>query len=241
MIGTALGHRGRRRPARPGARRARRRRSAPSRSSARCSSIAVLLAVRRLAAAGGRRARAPDAARGRRRRWSAGRSSTATAFVAVPSVMFGAIEVLVPLRIDALGGGHALIAGGLHRRRRAGGGAGADRRPLLRPGRPARCPTSVGLAICAVAMVAIALAQTLGVVLAGSDPHLARRRPLLRPGADAALRDRRVERPAPGLRRRPLEHGLGVGPGDRRHRRRRRRQRHRQRGAEHRDRRCCWR
>ena len=26
--------------------------------------------------------------------------------------MFGAIEVLVPLRIDDLGGGHALIAGG---------------------------------------------------------------------------------------------------------------------------------
>ena len=34
------------------------------------------------------------------------------AFVAVPSVMFGAIEVLVPLRIDALGGGHGVIAGG---------------------------------------------------------------------------------------------------------------------------------
>ena len=35
----------------------------------------------------------------------------ATAFVAVPSLMFGAIEVLVPLRIDDLDGGHALIAG----------------------------------------------------------------------------------------------------------------------------------
>src|SRR6188472_2590390 len=34
----------------------------------------------------------------------------ATAFVAVPSLMFGAIEVLVPLRIDDLDGGHALIA-----------------------------------------------------------------------------------------------------------------------------------
>ena len=33
-------------------------------------------------------------------------------FVAVPSVMFGAIEVLVPLRIDALGGGHGVIAAG---------------------------------------------------------------------------------------------------------------------------------
>ncbi len=37
---------------------------------------------------------------------------TAIAFVAVPSLMFGAIEVLVPLRIDELGGGHALIAAG---------------------------------------------------------------------------------------------------------------------------------
>src|SRR4051794_8496745 len=36
----------------------------------------------------------------------------AAAFVAAPSVMFGAIEVLVPLRIDTLGGGHGLIAAG---------------------------------------------------------------------------------------------------------------------------------
>src|SRR5664279_951262 len=36
----------------------------------------------------------------------------AAIFVAVPSVMFGAIEVLVPLRIDALGGGHGVIAAG---------------------------------------------------------------------------------------------------------------------------------
>src|SRR3954462_9913534 len=36
----------------------------------------------------------------------------AAAFVAVPSVMFGAIEVLVPLRIDALGGRHGVIAAG---------------------------------------------------------------------------------------------------------------------------------
>ena len=61
---------------------------------------------------------------------------TATAFVAVPSLMFGAIEVLVPLRIDELGGGHVADRRRLHRRRRARGDAGADRRPLLRPGRP---------------------------------------------------------------------------------------------------------
>ena len=34
----------------------------------------------------------------------------ATTFVAVPSLMFGAVEVLVPLRIDDLDGGHAVIA-----------------------------------------------------------------------------------------------------------------------------------
>ncbi len=91
----------------------------------------------------------------------------ATAFVAVPSMMFGAIEVLVPLRIDALGGGHALIAGWLHRRRRAGGGPGPGRGALFRSGRPAHSPYTVGLTICAVAMIAIAAAQTLGAVLAG--------------------------------------------------------------------------
>ncbi|MGB7589101.1 MAG: MFS transporter, partial [Solirubrobacterales bacterium] len=36
----------------------------------------------------------------------------ATGFVAVPSLMFGAVEVLVPLKIDELGGGHAVIAAG---------------------------------------------------------------------------------------------------------------------------------
>lgn len=86
-------------------------------------------------------------------------------FVAVPSVMFGAIEVLVPLRIDALGGGHGVIAGGFI--------AGAALEAVLAPvagrfsdrvGR--RTPYVAGLTICAVAMIAIALAQTLGGVLA---------------------------------------------------------------------------
>jgi MFS family permease len=87
------------------------------------------------------------------------------AFVAVPSVMFGAIEVLVPLRIDALGGGHAVIAAGFI--------AGAALEAMLAPvaGRLSdrvgrRLPYVTGLAICAVAMIAIALAQTLGAVLA---------------------------------------------------------------------------
>jgi MFS family permease len=89
----------------------------------------------------------------------------ATAFVAVPSVMFGAIEVLVPLRIDALGGGHGVIAAGFI----AGAALEATLAPLAgrfsdRVGR--RAPYVTGLSICALAMIAVALAQTLGAVLA---------------------------------------------------------------------------
>ncbi len=91
---------------------------------------------------------------------------TATAFVAVPSLMFGAIEVLVPLRIAALGGSHAAIAGGFI----AGAALEAGLAPIAgrysdRVGR--RAPYTVGLTICAAAMVTIAVAQALGVVLAG--------------------------------------------------------------------------
>jgi MFS family permease len=88
----------------------------------------------------------------------------AAAFVAVPSVMFGAIEVLVPLQIDAFGGGHGLIAGGFI--------VGAGMEALLAPisGRMSdrvgrRSPYVIGLSICAVAMVVIAVAQALGMVL----------------------------------------------------------------------------
>jgi MFS family permease len=87
------------------------------------------------------------------------------AFVAVPSVMFGAIEVLVPLRIDSLGGGHGVIAAGFI----AGAALEAVLAPLAgrlsdRVGR--RMPYVGGLTICAVAMLGVALAQTLGGVLA---------------------------------------------------------------------------
>lgn len=88
----------------------------------------------------------------------------AAAFVAIPSVMFGAIEVLVPLRIDALGGGHGVIAGGFI----VGAALEAMLAPLAgrlsdRVGR--RLPYVTGLAICAVAMIAIATVATLGLVL----------------------------------------------------------------------------
>jgi MFS family permease len=85
-------------------------------------------------------------------------------FVAVPSVMFGAIEVLVPLRIDALGGGHEVIAAGFI------GGAALEAVLAPMAGRLSdrigrRMPYVVGLTICAFAMVAVAVAQSLGGVL----------------------------------------------------------------------------
>lgn len=90
---------------------------------------------------------------------------TAVAFVAVPSLMFGAVEVLVPLRIDELGGGHVAIAGGFI----AGAGLEAMLAPVAgrysdRVGR--RIPFVLGTGICACAMVGIAVAQALGPVLA---------------------------------------------------------------------------
>jgi len=90
---------------------------------------------------------------------------TATAFVAVPSLMFGAVEVLVPLRIDDLGGGHLAIAGGFI----AGAALEASLAPLSgrysdRVGR--RLPFVIGTGICACSMVGIAAAAALGPVLA---------------------------------------------------------------------------
>jgi MFS family permease len=90
----------------------------------------------------------------------------ATAFVAIPSVMFGAVEVLVPLQIDSLGGGHVLIAGGFI----AGAALEAVLAPIAgrysdRAGR--RMPFMVGLSICALAMAAVAIGQSLGVVMTG--------------------------------------------------------------------------
>jgi len=89
-----------------------------------------------------------------------------TFFVMVPSVMFGAVEVLAPLRISGLGGGHSLIAAGFI--------AGAALEALLAPlagsysdraGR--RGPYASGLAICAVAVVTVAVGTTMGAVMAG--------------------------------------------------------------------------
>jgi MFS family permease len=88
----------------------------------------------------------------------------AAIFVGSPSLMFGAVDVLIPLRINALGGGHALIAIGFI------GGAAIE--SVLAPvaGRLSdsvgrRAPYVLGMAICAVAMVLFAVADSLAVVI----------------------------------------------------------------------------
>jgi len=91
---------------------------------------------------------------------------TGVAFVAAPSVMFGAVEVLAPLHIADLGGGHALIAGGFI----AGAALEAVLAPIAgaysdRVGR--RAPYTAGLCICGVAMLTVSLGANLGVALAG--------------------------------------------------------------------------
>ena len=89
----------------------------------------------------------------------------AAIFVSSPSLMFGAIDVLLPLRINVLGGGHALIAGAFV------GGAAIE--SVLSPiaGRLAdkvgrRAPYVLGMSICAVAMLVFAAAGSLPVVVA---------------------------------------------------------------------------
>ncbi|HEX4731936.1 MAG TPA: MFS transporter [Solirubrobacterales bacterium] len=88
----------------------------------------------------------------------------AAIFVSSPSLMFGAIDVLLPLRIGSLGGGHALIAIGFV------GGAAIESvlSPIAgrlsdRVGR--RAPYVLGMSICAVAMLIFAAADSLPIVI----------------------------------------------------------------------------
>jgi MFS family permease len=90
----------------------------------------------------------------------------ASLFVVAPSLMFGAVDVIVPLRINALGGGHVVIAAGFI------GGAALE--AVLAPlaGRSSdrigrRLPYAVGLAICAASMLVVVLAGSLAGVLGG--------------------------------------------------------------------------
>jgi MFS family permease len=87
-------------------------------------------------------------------------------FVTVPSLTFGILEVLLPLQIHDLGGGHALIAGAWV----VAAALEAVFAPIAghysdRIGR--RIPFVAGLGACATAMVMVALADTLPMVIAG--------------------------------------------------------------------------
>ncbi len=89
----------------------------------------------------------------------------ATWYVAAPSAMFGVIEVLVPLRIDQLGGGAGLVAAGFM--------VGAGLEALLAPmagrlsDRVGRLrPYTMGMLVCAAAIALVPAAETLGVILA---------------------------------------------------------------------------
>lgn len=101
--------------------------------------------------------------------WSAMSSRpvvVATALVTVPSILFGVVTVLVPLRIDELGGGSALIAGGFM----AGAGLEAVMAPIM--GRRSDAigraiPIASGFAICAAGVALVPWPDQLGVVFAG--------------------------------------------------------------------------
>lgn len=89
----------------------------------------------------------------------------ATWYVAAPSAMFGVVEVLVPLRMDELGGGAGLVA--------AGFSAGAAIEAMLAPAvgrfsdRVGRLrPYAAGMLVCVVAVALLPAASGLGVVFA---------------------------------------------------------------------------
>ncbi|MGH2980599.1 MAG: MFS transporter, partial [Solirubrobacterales bacterium] len=89
----------------------------------------------------------------------------ATWYVAAPSALFGVVVVLVPLRIDELGGGAGLVA--------AGFAAGAALETVIAPlagrvsDRAGRLrPYAAGMVICAVAIVFVPVGDALGVVIA---------------------------------------------------------------------------
>ena len=89
----------------------------------------------------------------------------ATWYVAAPSLLFGVVSVLGPLRIDELGGGAGLVAAAFT------GGAALEAviSPLIgrmsdRAGRLR--PFAAGALVCAVAIVALAAVQALGPLVA---------------------------------------------------------------------------
>jgi MFS family permease len=89
----------------------------------------------------------------------------ATFYVAVPSLLFGVVTVLGPLRIDELGGGAALVAVAFT----IGAALEATISPLVgrladRSGRLR--PFAAGLSVCAVAIVLMAIVDALGPLVA---------------------------------------------------------------------------
>jgi MFS family permease len=88
----------------------------------------------------------------------------ATWYVAAPSVLFGVIAVLLPLRIDDLGGSAALVAAGFG----VGAGIEAVLAPLMgrlsdRVGRLR--PYAAGMLICAATIALVPAVGSLGMVL----------------------------------------------------------------------------
>jgi MFS family permease len=131
------------------------------------SSVLVLTVALSLAAL-----RMPEPERGEQHRLAEVREAIfsppvlrATWYVAAPSAMFGVIEVLIPLRIDALGGGAGLVAAGFM----VGAGLEATLAPMAgrlsdRVGRLR--PYTTGMLVCAAAIALVPTAGSLGVILA---------------------------------------------------------------------------
>jgi MFS family permease len=88
----------------------------------------------------------------------------ATGLVALPSILFGVAVVLIPLRIDELGGGAALVAGAFA----VGAGLEAMLAPVMgrrsdRVGRQA--PIAAGFAICAIGILWVPAPDVLAIVI----------------------------------------------------------------------------
>ena len=87
------------------------------------------------------------------------------ALVGLPSLLFGAVAVIVPLRIDELGGGAGVVAAGFA----AGAAIAAVLAPIVgrasdRKGR--RAPLVLGLAVCGTGVAFVPAAETVAVILA---------------------------------------------------------------------------
>ena len=136
-------------------------------------------------------------------------------FVVLPSVLAGTFDVLVPLRLDALGasgigvGVAFFTAAAIEAFTAPVIGRFSDRRGRMTPIR-------AGLIASPIAALCLALPGNvvlLGVALVGGR---ARDEPDLDPGDGAALRQRRGRRPRPRVRDRPGQPRLGGRAGARR-------------------------